>query len=98
MARNTLTGIDIEFKNRPNDDGTLSNFIIKDCLVAPNGSPTVKRPQVRVHLPINDKTRVNGAWLEYDGFTYHVVGEPIPMIDENTPGRWNRYCVAERIY
>jgi hypothetical protein len=93
-----MIGKEIIFKNRPNEDGTLSNFTIKDCLIAQNGTPTTKRPQVLVHLPKTDSNKVEGAWFDYEGYTYHVIGMTAPGIIENTPTRWNRYCIAEKIY
>lgn len=93
-----LKGISIDFKNRPNEDGTVSNLTIKDCLISPNGSPRPTRSQVLVHLPKADKSNVEGAWFEYGGFTYHLVGVTAPSMEENTPTRWDRYCIAEKIY
>jgi hypothetical protein len=97
-----MIGIDIEFKNRPNDDGSFETFTVKDCLIAQNGGPAVHRsPQIIVHLPKTaPEVRVDGAFLDYDGFTYHVLprGTTAPSIEPNTPTRWNRYCIAERIY
>lgn len=98
-----MTGMDIKFMNRPNDDGTVSTFTIEDCLIAPNGAPTVTRPQVTVHLPKSSEESVRGAWFEYDGDTFHVVGPTQhgttpQLMKPNTPTRWNRYCIAERIY
>lgn len=93
-----MNGLKIDFKNRPNEDGTVSNISIKDCLIAQNGSPTTSRPQVLVHLPKADKSNVEGAWFDYDGSTYHVIGITAPSMADNTPTRWNRYCIAEKIY
>ena len=93
-----MTGTDIEFRNRPNEDGTFSSFIIKDCLIAQSGSPTIARPQIIIHLPKSDASPVGGAWVNYDGGSYHVIGTTAKSIEPNTPTRWNRYCVAERMY
>lgn len=93
-----MKGITINFKNRPNDDGTLSSFSVDDCLISQNGSPTGTRPQILIHLPKANPVNVLGAWLEYDECTYHVIGKTIPSIAENTPTRWNRFCIAEMIY
>ncbi len=47
-----MKGIEINFRNRPNSDGTITkSIIIPDCLVAQSGSPTIRKPQVTVHLP-----------------------------------------------
>lgn len=93
-----MIGIDINFKNRPNEDATWSNFTIKDCLIAQSGSPAVRRPQVIVHLPKTSDENIEGAWFDYEGSTYHVIGMTAPGIAENTPTRWNRYGLAEKIY
>lgn len=93
-----MIGIDITFKNRPNEDGTLSTLTVKDCLIAQSGSPATRRPQVTVHLPKSDNSNVNGAWFDYEGSTYHVIGTTAPGIAENVPTRWNRYVVAENVY
>jgi len=93
-----MIGVDINFVNRPNPDGTVSNLTIKDCLVAQSGSPTARRPQVTVHLPKADNSNVSDAWFSYDGAMYHVVGTAAKSIADNTPTRWNRYCIAEKVY
>lgn len=93
-----MIGIDIEFKNRPNEDGTLSSFTIKDCLVSQTSTPTAVKPEVMVHIPKTSRETVDGAWFDYKGHSYHVVGTTVPLIKENTPSRWDRYCIAQRIY
>lgn len=93
-----MKGIEINFKNRPNEDGTVSNLTIQNCLIAQNGTPTTNRPQVLVHLPKNDENTVAGAWFDYEGSTYHVIGTSVPGIAVNVPTEWNRYCIAEKIY
>lgn len=93
-----MKGIAINFKNRPNEDGTLSSFAIDDCLIASNGSPSARRPQVIVHLPKASSESIVDAWFEYDGNTYHVIGTTPRGIAENTPTRWDRFCIAEKIY
>lgn len=93
-----MTGCDIQFKNRPNEDATLSTFTISNCLVAPNSSPTLPRPQITIHLPKSDNTEVDGAWVKYGGGMYHVIGTTPMLMDANTPTRWNRYAIAEMIY
>lgn len=89
--------IEVTFKNRPDGDGTLTPFIkVAGCLVARNGSPTADRPEILIHLPKTFTESVDGAWVEYDGHDYHVVGEMPVNMDPNTPTNWNRYVVAER--
>jgi len=93
-----MKGITVDFRNKPNQDGTTSNFVVKDCLIAQSGSPASRRPQVIVHLPKADPVDVTGAWFEYERITYHVIGVEAPSIQENTPTRWNRYIIAEKMY
>ena len=95
-----MTGTDIIFKNKPQDDGTLATFTIQDCLVANNADPSASRPRITIHLPKNDDRNVDGAWLTYDGNDYHVIGTTPADKDmnKNTPTRWNRYCIAEQLY
>ena len=93
-----MIGVDIEFRNRPNSDGTVSTFTVTDCLIAPNGSPTSTRKQIIIHLPKSSDERVDGAWVGHDGDMYHIIGMTPKGIIENTPSRWNRYCIAEKIY
>ena len=83
-----MIGIEITFKNHPTADG-LETFTIKDCLVANNGTPNMPRPQILIHLPKTDTHDVNGAFVSYGGYDWHVVG--------TTVARWNRYAIAERI-
>ena len=91
-----MIGANITFKNHPTEDG-FETFTIKDCLIANNGSPNASRPQIIIHLPKTDKHNVEGSFVSYDGYEYHVVGVTVPQMDNNTPTRWNRYAIAERI-
>lgn len=92
-----MKGITVEFKNHPDGNGGLETFSISDCLIANNGSPNAIRPQILIHLPKTDSHVVDGAWVNHNGFSWHVVGTTTPQMDENTPTRWNRYAIAERI-
>lgn len=92
-----MKGIKVQFKNRPTEDGKFETFTIDDCLVANNGSPNATRPQVLIHLPKTDSHVVDGAWVNHNGFSWHVVGTTTPQMNENTPTRWNRYAIAERV-
>lgn len=88
----------VKFINRPNEDGTVTPEIaVSGCLIANNGSPTMNRPQILVHLPKKFTGTVDGAWVDYDGHSYHVVGTSVVNMDGNTPTDWNRYAIAERI-
>lgn len=90
----------IEFVNRPNADSTITKKTeVNGCLIAQNGSPTGRRPEILIHLPRTFEGEVDGAWVNFEGHSYHVIGTTIqakPM-DANKPTPWNRYCIAERI-
>ena len=91
-----MIGTTVTFKNRPTEDG-LETFSIADCLIANNGTPNSPRPQILIHLPKADDHAVDGAFVSYDGFDWHVIGTTVKQMDDNTPTRWNRYAIAERI-
>lgn len=91
-----MISIDVEFKNHPTAEG-FETFTISDCLIANNGTPNVSRPQILIHLPKTDEHEVDGSFVSYDGKEYHVIGTTVPQMDGNTPTRWNRYAIAERI-
>lgn len=91
-----MIGTTITFKNHPTPNG-LKTFAIEDCLVANNGSPNAPRPQILIHLPKTDSHDVNGSFVDYEGYEWHIVGTTVAQMDGNTPTRWNRYAIAERI-
>lgn len=91
-----INSIEIEFKNKPTENG-LVNIKIKNCVVAPSGSPNSPRPQIMIHLPKESTENVDGAWVDYDGWTWHVIGTNARLMDSNVPNKWDRYAIAERI-
>ena len=96
-----MQGTTIDFVNKPNADGTITPKIsVDDCLIAQNGSPTTRRPEILIHLPKKFKGEVEGAWVNLEGHSYHVIGTTIKAesMEKNKPTRWDRYCIAERIY
>lgn len=96
MALDTTT---VNFLNRPNEDGTVTSQIsVPGCLIAQHGASTARRPQVIIHLPKSFTDTVNGAWVHVEGGYYHVIGTTIGSMIENTPTKWNRYAIAEKIY
>lgn len=86
----------VTFKNHPTVEG-LETFTIDGCLIANNGSPNASRPQILIHIPKSDSRAVDGSFVTYEGYDYHVTGTTAPQMDPNTPTRWNRYAIAERI-
>lgn len=91
-----MIGTTITFKNHPTSSG-LETFVIEDCLVANNGSPNTPRPQILIHIPKTDKHNVDDSFVNYEGHEWHVIGTTVAQMDGNTPTRWNRYAIAERI-
>lgn len=85
---------------------TTTTITIDDCLIAPITEPTnareaqaleQSRDQVRVHLPKLTTEDVSDSTFVYDGKTFRVDSDSVKFMDENTPGRWNRYFRAESI-
>ncbi len=91
-----MIGITVTFKNHPTPYG-FETFDIEDCLVSNNGTPNAPRPQILIHLPKEDSHVVDGSFVNYDGHDYYVTGTTAVQMDGNTPTRWNRYAIAERI-
>ena len=91
-----MIGRTLTFKNRPTASG-LETFTIDDCLVANNGSPNTVRPQILIHLPKTDSHDVDGSFVFYEGYDWYVIGATVAQMDSNTPTRWDRYAIAERI-
>ena len=91
-----MIGTNVTFKNRPTETG-LETFTISDCLIANNGSPNASRPQILIHLPKTSNKAVDGAFVSYEGHDWHVIGTTVPQMSDNTPTRWDRYAIAERI-
>lgn len=91
-----MKSLTVTFKNKPTSAG-LETFTIDNCLVANNGSPNAIRPQILIHLPKTDSHIVDGAFVSYDGHDYHVIGTTAVQMEDNTPTKWNRYAIAERI-
>lgn len=91
----------IKFVNHPEDNGTLTKEIeVAGCLIAQNGSPTGRRPEILIHLPRTFTGDVNHSFVNFEGSTYHVIGTTIKAesMDSNKPTPWGRYCIAEKIY
>lgn len=91
-----MIGTSVTFKNHPTVNG-FETFTIENCLVANNGTPNAIRPQILIHLPKIDDHVVDGSFVSYAGYEWHVVGTTAPQMEGNTPTNWNRYAIAERI-
>lgn len=91
----------INFINRPNADGTITKEIsVAGCTIAQNGTPTAQRPEIIIHLPKTFKDSVEGAFINLEGHSYHVIGTSVKVesMNKNVPTPWDRYVIAERIY
>ena len=91
-----MIGTSVTFKNHPTVTG-LETFTIDNCLIANNGTPNAVRPQILIHLPKTDEHVVNGSFVSYGGYEWHVIGTTVAQMEGNTPTNWNRYAIAERI-
>lgn len=85
---------------------TTTTITIDDCLIAPIVEPTNLREsqalaqakdQVRVHLPKLTTEDVSDSTFVYDGKVFRVDSDSVVFMNDNTPGRWNRYFRAESI-
>ena len=88
--------------NNPTFD--VSEITVADCLVAPIIEPASaresqameqSRDQVRIHLPKVCNDDVSDSDVDWGGKTFHLDSNSVKFMDENTPGRWNRYFRAE---
>lgn len=85
---------------------TTQNIAVDDCLIAPITEPAnareqqameQSRDQVRVHMPKASTDDVGNSTFVYNGKTFKVDSDSVKFMDENTPGRWNRYFRAESV-
>lgn len=84
------------FKNKPTTTG-FETFTIADCTIGHYGSAQASRPQIVINLPKADNRDVTDSFVKYEGEDYHVIGVAAVSMEGNTPTRWNRYAIAERI-
>lgn len=79
---------------------------VADCLVAPivptavaeQQAMTQTRGQIEIHLPKVYAGDVGGSTVDWSGNTYRVDDDGAVFMEENTPGRWNRFFRAEVIH
>lgn len=85
---------------------TTTTITIDDCLIAPIIEPAnareaqaleQARDQVRVHLPKATTEDVSDSTFVYDGKVFKVDSDSVVFMNDNTPGRWNRYFRAESL-
>lgn len=50
------------------------------------------------HFPKTFTASLMGCRIVYGGYTYSVIGDPQPYMDENTPAQWNRPVECEVSY
>ena len=102
FAKETQMGTD----GMGNPVNTVTNIDVPDCLIAPITEPAnireqqameQSRDQVRIHLPKAFTGNVGDSTVSYGGKTFRVDSDSVQFMNENTPGRWNRYFRAEHI-
>lgn len=81
---------------------------VHDVLVSPGGTEDMEasRPEgtkvaLTLHFPKTYTKSLEGCHVVLTGRwagTYRVVGAPLPYMDENTPGRWNRPVEVEEAH
>lgn len=94
-------------RNMFNDPAYQKQIIeVDDCLIAPITEPSnareqqaleQNREQLRIHLPKAFDGDVSNSYVIWLGRKYKVDSDGTAFMNENTPGRWNRYFRAERI-
>lgn len=84
----------------------INPITVPNCLIAPMHEPqnaheqqgkTDTRERLRIHMPKTSNDDVSGSTVVWDGKTYQVDNSSVKFMDENTPGQWNRYFMAEAI-
>lgn len=102
FSKRTATGKD----DMNNPTYTTEEITIDDCLVAPPTEPVSVREQqameqsrdvVRVHLPKATDEDISHSTFQWDGKTFTIDSDSVQFMNENTPGRWNRYFRAESV-
>lgn len=102
FAKQTQTGTD----DMNNPVNSVTNIEVADCLIAPITEPTnvreqqaleQSRDQVRIHIPKAYTGDISDSTVEWAGKTFKVDSDSVQFMNENTPGRWNRYFRAECI-
>lgn len=83
---------------------TTSNVTVNDCLIAPITEPVTareqqaieqSRDQIRIHLPKAFTGDVSDSDVTWNGKVFHLDSDSVAFMNENTPGRWNRYIRGE---
>lgn len=57
--------------------------------------------QISVHIPKSYQATLHGCRIRFNSGiyagTWRVIGESVPYMPENTPGRWNRSALAVQV-
>lgn len=102
FAKETQTSTD----SMGNAVNSITNVAVPDCLIAPITEPAnvreqqameQSRDQVRIHLPKTFTGTVADSTVVWGGKTFRVDSDSVEFMNENTPGRWNRYFRAEHV-
>ena len=57
--------------------------------------PDAIRRSLRLHFPKTFTDSLAGCHVTVEGVRYRIVGDPMALMDENTPGQWNRPADVE---
>lgn len=91
-----------------NVPGADTEEAVPGVLVSPGAAADMEavRPEgvtvaFTIHFPKGYTRNLEGCRVRLPqpwGGTYRVVGNPMPYMDENTPGRWNRPVMVEEAH
>lgn len=104
LVFNKRVPVGVDEMNNPTYQNTP--ITVPNCLIAPMHEPqnaheqqgkTDTRERLRIHMPKTSNDDVSGSTVVWDGKTYQVDNSSVKFMDENTPGQWNRYFMAEAI-
>lgn len=78
---------------------------VENVLCAPSTTEDLEatRPDgvkvsVTFHFPKTYKKSLRGCKVLYNQNEYRIIGNPIPYMEQNTPGQWNYPALAEVVY
>lgn len=89
-----------------NPTTTIAKIVVTDCLIAPITEPAnareqqameQSRDQVQVHLPKKYTGNVSDSTIAWGGKVFKLDSDSVEFMNDNTPGRWNRYFRAESV-
>lgn len=103
FKKRVQNGVDA-FNNPTYNEETIT---VDDCLIAPIVEPANQREadaiaqqrlQVRIHLPKTFTGDVSDSTVEWGGKRFKIDSTSVEFMNENCPGKWNRYFRGEAYY